>query len=53
MKDYYFYATEGNGEQTVSMPAFLNAIARKGVRLCHSEEFGKAAMRPVLERTYA
>lgn len=33
----------------VSLPAFLDAMARKGIKLCASKEFDKAAMRLVLE----
>lgn len=33
----------------VPMPTLLDAMARKGIRLCRSKNFDKAAMRLVLE----
>lgn len=33
----------------VPLPAFLDAMAKKGIRLSASEEFDKAAMRMILE----
>ena len=33
----------------VSLPAFLDAMARKGIRLCSSKKFDRTAMRLVLE----